>query len=345
MKRAIVLLAATLAGCGSGEKQPEGPPPSDEDRIAIRLQAMYASWRRLAVDPQLEKDSTFRDEAEKRVEALRPLLRKRYAALLQGGLAVALDVPAEHADACAALLRARLENFGVHEARVVDFRDRGLVLLVPGGAMERFAKTRTRIHERGLLEFSLEAPLEQVVEWKATGRVPEGCREAQGTPEKFLVETKAVLDGADVKSAEARKGDHGPEAYLEFTESGSARLRETTRANLDRRLAILFDGHVLFAPVIKAEIGGSAVVTGRFTEEEIRDLVELLRLGPLPCPVKIRWEAPFAAPKDGDPFDGCPPLHAWETLMATPLGLAALEETVRPRNAQAFVEMRASLRK
>ncbi|MBI4281026.1 hypothetical protein HY628_02405, partial [Candidatus Uhrbacteria bacterium] len=76
-----------------------------------------------------------------------------------------------------------------------------------------------------------------------------------------------------------------------------------------------------------------------------RDLVELLRLGPLPCPTKIRWEAPFSAPKDGDPFDGCPPLHAWETLMSTPLGLAALEETVRPRNAQAFEEMRASLRR
>ena len=46
-----------------------------------------------------------------------------------------------------------------------------------------------------------------------------------------------------------------------------------TKENLNKRLAIVLDGHLYSAPVIRSEISeGKAQITGSFTEEEAREL-------------------------------------------------------------------------
>jgi len=58
-----------------------------------------------------------------------------------------------------------------------------------------------------------------------------------------------------------------------------------------RRLAIVLDGKVQSAPVIRERIGGGrAVITGSFTLDEARDLAIVLRAGALPAPVEIAEE-------------------------------------------------------
>ena len=61
-----------------------------------------------------------------------------------------------------------------------------------------------------------------------------------------------------------------------------------TRDNVDKRLAIVLDGRVYSAPVIREPIaGGQAQISGSFTSEEAKNLAIALRAGALPAPLTM----------------------------------------------------------
>ncbi|MBT8334272.1 MAG: protein translocase subunit SecD, partial [Deltaproteobacteria bacterium] len=61
-----------------------------------------------------------------------------------------------------------------------------------------------------------------------------------------------------------------------------------TEKSVGRRMAIVLDGVVKSAPVIRERIlGGSAQISGSFTHEEASDLAIVLRVGALPAPVDV----------------------------------------------------------
>ena len=50
-------------------------------------------------------------------------------------------------------------------------------------------------------------------------------------------------------------------------------MLQSPKENINKRLAIVLDGHLYSAPVIRSEIsGGKAQITGSFTEEEANAL-------------------------------------------------------------------------
>ncbi len=64
-----------------------------------------------------------------------------------------------------------------------------------------------------------------------------------------------------------------PEIDLTFTSEGRKRFAEVTRHSIDKRLAIIIDGHVVSAPVIRTEIsGGKAIITGDFGQSKAVEL-------------------------------------------------------------------------
>ena len=72
---------------------------------------------------------------------------------------------------------------------------------------------------------------------------------------------------------------------------GAKRFGEVTRNNVGRPFAIVLDGKVISAPVIREPIlGGSGQISGRFSPQEANDLSVLLRAGALPAPLKILEE-------------------------------------------------------
>jgi preprotein translocase subunit SecD len=75
-------------------------------------------------------------------------------------------------------------------------------------------------------------------------------------------------------------------------DSRGARIFErVTSENVGRQLAIVLDGKVQSAPVIRERIGGGrAIISGSFTLDEARDLAIVLRAGALPAPVSIAEE-------------------------------------------------------
>ncbi len=85
--------------------------------------------------------------------------------------------------------------------------------------------------------------------------------------EILYVERPILIDQNDLKSATVTTNTVNgmPAINISFTDQGRKRFAEVTRNNLDRRLAIIIDGKVYEAPVIRSEIsGGMAVVEGSF---------------------------------------------------------------------------------
>jgi preprotein translocase subunit SecD len=82
-----------------------------------------------------------------------------------------------------------------------------------------------------------------------------------------------------------------PYVQITLTSPGGKLFEKITGDNVGRRLAIVLDGKVQSAPVVKDRIGGGrAVITGNFTLDEARDLAIVLRAGALPAPVVIAEE-------------------------------------------------------
>jgi protein-export membrane protein SecD len=75
---------------------------------------------------------------------------------------------------------------------------------------------------------------------------------------------------------------------LEFDSEGSKLFEDLTRENVGKRLAIYLDGVPISAPVVQEAIsGGKAQITGNFTLEEAKELVQRLNAGALPVPINL----------------------------------------------------------
>ncbi|GFH62375.1 MAG: preprotein translocase subunit SecD [Candidatus Desulfovibrio kirbyi] len=109
---------------------------------------------------------------------------------------------------------------------------------------------------------------------------------------RIAVEKDAMLTGEDVSDARP-SFDRINQAYvaLNFSSRGARIFEQVTGENVNRRMAIVLDGKVYSAPVIRERIGGGrASISGSFTAEEAQDLAIVLRAGSLPAPVTVLEE-------------------------------------------------------
>ena len=118
----------------------------------------------------------------------------------------------------------------------------------------------------------------------------------------FYVENKRQMDGSAVERAMVDVGQMGDyRITLKFNSKGAAQFARVTsdyapngerNAGKDgRQLAIVLDGTLYSAPVIRGAIlAGNAEITGRFSFSEASRLVNVLRAGSLPVPVKVLSE-------------------------------------------------------
>ncbi len=79
-----------------------------------------------------------------------------------------------------------------------------------------------------------------------------------------------------------------PVVSLTFNDEGRQLFAELTKNNVGKVLAIFLDGRPLSTPVIRDAItDGKAQITGQFTPQEAKKLVEDLNYGALPLPVSL----------------------------------------------------------
>ena len=194
-------------------------------------------------------------------------------------------------------MRNRVDQFGVSEPTLQRQSDNRILIQLPG--VEDPERAIALLGKTARLEFKMvdeTANLQDAV----AGKLPPGTellyeknvnRSTGATTEKPLVVfDKTVLTGDLLSDANVRIDTRFNEPYvsIEFNSVGAKRFDQITAANVGKRMAIVLDGNVYSAPVIRERIaGGSAQISGSFTSQEATDLAIILRAGSLPAPVKI----------------------------------------------------------
>src|SRR5438045_4690261 len=108
--------------------------------------------------------------------------------------------------------------------------------------------------------------------------------------ERLLVKKKADRGGDRVSGSNAYYGNEGWTVQLKFDSEGAKKFGQITEQYKGHRFAIVLDGIIQSAPVIRDAIyGGDAVITGHFAEKEARGLASVLE-NPLQTPVSIEEE-------------------------------------------------------
>ncbi len=185
-------------------------------------------------------------------------------------------------------IRNRIDQFGVNEPSIIPQADEKIVLQLPGITDPERAKTL--IGRTAVLEFKL-VDEEHSVDDAVQGKVPEGSYLARMKDNQpILLKETTVLTGSMLDDAQGKisPSDNMPYVALSFNPEGARIFERVTSENVGKRLAIVLDGRVNSAPVIRDAIsGGKAIIEGRFTDEESRDLALVLRSGALPAPVDI----------------------------------------------------------
>lgn len=99
------------------------------------------------------------------------------------------------------------------------------------------------------------------------------------------------LTGKNLKSASVVFQNQGlgePQISLQFDDEGTKLFADLTKNNLGKTIAIFLDGSVISAPTVQSEItNGQAVITGKFTLQEAKDLAQKLNTGALPVPLTL----------------------------------------------------------
>jgi preprotein translocase subunit SecD len=92
----------------------------------------------------------------------------------------------------------------------------------------------------------------------------------------LYVQKKVLLDQTELKSANVITNQPAGKPWIQitFTDAGAKRFEKVTRQNIGKRLAIIIDGRLYYAPTIRSEIrSGQAEINGNFSEQEAQDLV------------------------------------------------------------------------
>ena len=112
----------------------------------------------------------------------------------------------------------------------------------------------------------------------------------EDSPDKATVSKRIILSGDNLLDAKPRMDNQSNETVVTFNldRVGAKRFGKATTSNIGKRLAIVLDGKIISAPVIRdAIISGSGQISGNFTFQTATDLALLLRSGALPAPLTI----------------------------------------------------------
>lgn len=79
-----------------------------------------------------------------------------------------------------------------------------------------------------------------------------------------------------------------PQVSISFNGDGANIFEQMTAKNVGKPLAIFLDGQMIEAPIVQEKIsGGQAVISGKFTVDTAKTLVERFNAGALPAPITL----------------------------------------------------------
>lgn len=204
------------------------------------------------------------------------------------------------------ILKKRIDPSNVKEYRIQALEHDRILIQIPQATPAEVERDKKRLQEMGKLEFKLAVPRTEeqtkFVRWyeeAERGQVPEDFTkmhiDADASKEFFLVKKgEPEITGERLAASKLRPttDQYGfPAVGFEFDSVGGRRFAHITETNRGWALAIILDGLLKSAPRIEERIAGAGQITGRFTQEEVNDMLNVLRSGSLPTDIVLLQES------------------------------------------------------
>ena len=193
------------------------------------------------------------------------------------------------------VLRKRVDRFGVAEPIIQPAGNNRILVQLPGLSEADKEAAMSTIQKAAYLEFRLVHPQSEELlrdgltepGYEVMRRKQKG-KDGRETTEAVMVRKRAEMDGSGIRNAMVIRGNMGePEINFSLDSKGAERFAQITRENVNQRLAIILDGELYSAPVIRGPIEtGSGSITGNFDQKEAFELANVLE-NPLRAPLKI----------------------------------------------------------
>jgi len=186
------------------------------------------------------------------------------------------------------IVRRRIDETGVVDPQITQQGDTRIVVQLPGISDPN--RIKELLGKTAHMTFQL---VDETANLSTGGPPPPGvdALPMQDNPsQKVAVRRRVDVDGGDLTNAQAGTNPQSGEWVVNFTFNsiGARRFADVTRANVNHRFAIVLDGKVISAPVIREPItGGRGQISGSFTAASANDLAVLLRAGALPAPLTV----------------------------------------------------------
>ena len=190
-------------------------------------------------------------------------------------------------------LHNRVNELGVAEPVIQQQGLDRVVVQLPG--VQDTAKAKDIIGRTATLELRLvDGSAEAIAAATGTGPVPFGTeRYSDRDGSALIVKRQVVLTGDNLTDAQPGFDGqtHEPVVNLTVDAKGARIMKDTSRDNIGKRMAILLfekgKGEVVTAPVIRGELGSHFQISGRMNTAEASDTSLLLRAGSLAAPMDI----------------------------------------------------------
>ena len=99
----------------------------------------------------------------------------------------------------------------------------------------------------------------------------------EGSKEKIYLLNKADLTNEDIAAAKVSfDNEQKPVIDITFTKAGAMKMAKVSEDHLGKPLAVVVDGKVISAPILRVKIIEKATLSGSFTKDEAEKLVEMI---------------------------------------------------------------------
>jgi preprotein translocase subunit SecD len=192
-------------------------------------------------------------------------------------------------------IRNRLDQFGLAEPNVARQGEENILVELPGiKTGEDEQRARELIAKAAHLQLMAvdEKRADRAFSMSAAQAREYGdviFEDARSSNVKHVLKEIPILDGSMLTDAKVGF-DQMNQPVINFTlnSEGAKIFGDFTAKNVGNHLAIVLDGKVYSAPVIRERIGGgSGQISGGFSIEEASDVAIALRSGALLAPVKL----------------------------------------------------------
>ena len=179
------------------------------------------------------------------------------------------------------IVRRRIDEVGTNEPNILKRGNNRILVELPG--LDDPMRVKSLLGKTANLTFRFVTNNEKDSFGVEKLKYEDGIEEA-------IVSKRIIISGDNLLDAQPQMDTQNNQTIVSFSldRVGAKRFGKATSTGIGKQLAIVLDGKIISAPVIRDTIAsGNGQISGGFTFQSATDLALLLRSGALPAPLDI----------------------------------------------------------